>query len=215
LDEGSIAMTDYVSPTRQTPANEVEPDDPASTADKPEQKKTNAPVTAMRAFAFALMAAGLMLTGSVATMADAETVIGFSQGEQYLFAMSGTSGALEKDRLTLNNIPLVTFFTDRPFRSAGHLSRDDFLSIWMSDAEANEADPPNASLAVYATGLDASAVVVLMKPELTETGISFTVEILQGGVPAAFKHATLFIDGFGNGGAGGAGGTGSVGTGGD
>jgi hypothetical protein len=207
-------MTNAVSPAPRTPPSEVMRDAPAARTDKTGQKKANAPLAAVRTYALALMAAGLMLTGSVTTMAHAETVIGFSQGEQYLFAMSGTSGGLEKDKLTLDDIPLVTFFTDRPFRSAGHLSRDDFLSIWMSDAEANEADPPNASLAVYETGQDATAVVVLSKPELTETGISFTVETLQGVVPAAFAHATLFIDGFGNGGDGGAGGSGSVNTGG-
>ncbi len=52
----------------------------------------------------------------------AEHVIEDSKNTDYLFVISGTSGSLDGDTLTLNGVPNVIYFSDRPARKTGHLS---------------------------------------------------------------------------------------------
>ncbi len=44
----------------------------------------------------------------------AENVIDDSKNPGYLFVLSGTSGSLDRDILTLNGVPNVIYFSDRP-----------------------------------------------------------------------------------------------------
>jgi len=56
----------------------------------------------------------------------AENVIDDSKNTRYLFVLSATSGSLKGDTLTLNGVPNVVYFTDRPARKAGHMSVSKF-----------------------------------------------------------------------------------------
>ncbi len=60
----------------------------------------------------------------------AEHVIDDSKNTGYLFVISGTSGSLDGDTLTLNGVPNVIYFTDRPARKVGHLSLKKFVEMW-------------------------------------------------------------------------------------
>ena len=60
----------------------------------------------------------------------AEHVIDDSKNTGYLFVMSGTSGSLDGDTLTLNGVPNVIYFSNRPVRKAGHLSVAEFIEMW-------------------------------------------------------------------------------------
>ncbi len=72
---------------------------------------------------------GLMLT-LVPGLVFAEHVIDDSKNTGYLFVISGTSGSLDGDTLTLNGVPNVIYFTNRPARKAGHLSLKKFVEMW-------------------------------------------------------------------------------------
>lgn len=138
-----------------------------------------------------------LLLGVTPTAADPQKIIDDAAARAYLFTMSGTSGSFADDRLTLDGVPLVVYFTDRPHREAGHMSLEDFLKMWRGGGDSFDKDPPNAELAVYAAGSDTNSVVILDEPKIGEGSISFRVATLgKGAIPATFSHATLFIDAF-------------------
>ncbi len=78
----------------------------------------------------------------------AEHVIDDSKEPRYLFVLSATSGSLKGDTLTLNGVPNVIYFSDRPLRKAGHMSLSNFIEMWNKGSDSYKADPPNATLSV-------------------------------------------------------------------
>jgi len=75
----------------------------------------------------------------------------------YLFAFDGVNAAIapvskKQGRFTLT-VPisrgnqLVSWFTDRPVRDAGHMPMDFFVSLWTkTDSDGFAADPPNVAI---------------------------------------------------------------------
>ena len=124
----------------------------------------------------------------------AENVIDDSKYPGYLYVMSGTSGSLDGDTLTLNGVPNVIYFSDRPARKAGHLSLEKFVEMWDKGDDSFKADPPNATLSVLKKDGAKNVVVELMNPKVKAGSISFNVKVLQGEVPKSFGHSTLFVD---------------------
>jgi hypothetical protein len=112
-----------------------------------------------------------------------------------LFSAASTAvKAVPVIELTLNGVPLIVYFTDRPYRKAGHLSLEDFAKEWKGDAKKHGDDPPNGELAIYQEGGDTHAVLIVSKPKISKTAISFSVKVYDGNMPKTFGHATLFID---------------------
>jgi len=99
-----------------------------------------------------------------------------------------------RERLTLNNVPLVVYFTDRPVREVNHMSLKKFISIWDEGVDSFKKDPPSAELAIYDENGDKHAVLILTKPEVHGDTISFQVNVLDESIPEFFGHSTLFID---------------------
>jgi len=71
----------------------------------------------------------------------AEHVIDDSKKPGYLFVISGTSGSLKGDTLTLNGVPNVLYFSDRPDRVAGHLSLEKFVEMWDKGGRQLQSSP--------------------------------------------------------------------------
>ena len=107
----------------------------------------------------------VMLFGAASTVAKARDVVDDSKKPSYLLSMSATSGSLNQGELKLDGVPLVVYFTDRPYRKAGHWSLEDFAKVWKLHSETNRDDPPNAELAIYAQTGDTQAVLILSKPK--------------------------------------------------
>ena len=103
--------------------------------------------------------------------------------------------------LTLRGItPSTLYFSDRPERVVGHMTTADFVDLWAIGDNSFESDPPNAVLAFLEPGADVpdDVVVVLREPVLDGAGdLSYSVEVLEGAVPAKTGPVTLFIDPFG------------------
>jgi len=124
----------------------------------------------------------------------AKNVIDDSKNTGYLFVISGTSGSLDGDILTLNGVPNVIYFSDRPARKAGHLSLEKFVESWNKGSDSFKADPPNATLSLLKKEGAENGVVELMSVEQKSGSVVFKISVLEGLIPESFKTSTLFID---------------------
>ena len=128
----------------------------------------------------------------------AEHVIDDSNNRGYLLVISGTSGSLKGDTLTLKGVPNVIYFSDRPERVAGHMSLSEFVEIWNKGSNSYKADPPNATLSVSKKDVaKKNEVVEIMSVEQKNGDLHFKVAELQGSITGPFKQPTLYIDSFG------------------
>src|SRR5664279_6128600 len=74
-----------------------------------------------------------------------------------------------------------------------------FVQMWTEGPNSFQEDPPNAVLSCVDTGSDVpnDAVVVLRDPVAGPDSISYSIEVLDGEVPAESGAVSLFIDPFG------------------
>ena len=136
----------------------------------------------------------VMLT-LVTGLVFAENVIDDSKNTpSYLFVISGTSGSLDGDKLTLNGVPNVIYFSNRPARKAGYLSLEKFVESWNKGSGSFKADPPNATLSTLMKDGAKNIVVELTSVEQKLGSVVFKVAVLEGKVPESFKMSSLFID---------------------
>jgi len=124
----------------------------------------------------------------------AEHVIDDSKNTGYLFVISGTSGSLDGDTLTLNGVPNVIYFSDRPARKTGHLSVSEFIEMWDKGVDSFKADPPNATLSVLKEDEARNVVVELTGVEQKKDSVVFKVVLLEGIGIESFEASSLFID---------------------
>jgi hypothetical protein len=121
--------------------------------------------------------------------------------EESMFVQTAQGIDSDGTTLTLRGItPSTLYFSDRPQRVVGHMTTVDFVDLWAIGDNSFESDPPNAVLAFLEPGAEVpdDAVVVLKEPNLDGAGnLSYTVEVLEGTVPAHTGPVTLFIDPFG------------------
>ena len=102
--------------------------------------------------------------------------------------------------LSLRGItPSTLYFSDRPQRVVGHMTTTDFVDLWGAGENSFETDPPNAVLSFLEPGADVpeDVVIVIKEPKLTNGDLSYSIEVLEGAMPADAGPVTLFIDPFG------------------
>ena len=121
--------------------------------------------------------------------------------EESMFVQTAQSIERTDGTLTLRGVtPSTLYFSDRPQRVVGHMTTADFVDLWAIGDNSFDADPPNAVLSFLEPGADVpdDAVVVLTKPNLDGAGdLAYSIEVLEGTVPAHTGPVTLFIDPFG------------------
>ena len=121
--------------------------------------------------------------------------------EESMFVQTAHGIDSDGATLTLRGItPSTLYFSDRPKRVVGQLATADFVDLWAIGDNSFESDPPNAVLAFLDAGADVpdDAVVVLKEPNLDGAGnLAYSIEVLEGSVPAQTGPVTLFIDPFG------------------
>lgn len=127
---------------------------------------------------------------------DANPVINDADAPRFLYTISAKSGTMEGGRLTLKDVPLVIYFSDRPHRLSGMLSLQVFAQGWDQGTDNFRADPPNATLSILSKDGDRNTVVEISEPDVKvkEGSISFKVRVIEGEVPKSFGTATLFVD---------------------
>jgi len=117
-----------------------------------------------------------------------------------LFAQTACEVTSEGDKVTLHGTsPATLYFSDRPQRVVGHLTTKKFIEEWGLGENSFAADPPNAVISFVETG-DATpedAIVVLKDPQLEGDKLTYTVDMLEGSLPAKGELVSVFIDPFG------------------
>jgi hypothetical protein len=95
--------------------------------------------------------------------------------------------------------PATLFFSDRPQHVVGHLSAKQFVEEWGKGENSFADDPPNAVISFLDVNGETpeDAIVVLKEPRLEGDSISYSVDILEGSLPARADSVSIFIDPFG------------------
>jgi hypothetical protein len=117
-----------------------------------------------------------------------------------LFVQSATAFSSVPGTITLHGLADSTvYFADRPRREIGHIPSSRFVELWKAGANNFSVDPPNAVLSFLDQDGESppDAVVLLREPRLDADSLSYTVEILDGTLPARSGPCTIFIDVFG------------------
>lgn len=135
-----------------------------------------------------------VMMAATATAEMADHVVDESENPQFLFVLSAESGSYNGETLTLTGVPAVLYFSDRPYRIAGHMSLEEFVEMWGEGADSFEMDPPSATLSFLGEDWNLNAVMEISDPILLNDTIAFTADILLGTIPASFAVSTLFMD---------------------
>ncbi|MGZ4186571.1 MAG: hypothetical protein ACXVUE_20320 [Solirubrobacteraceae bacterium] len=129
-----------------------------------------------------------------------EATIEQLEAEESMFVQTAQNIECDGATLTLRGItPSTLYFSDRPQRVVGHMKTSEFVDLWDAGDNSFASDPPNAVLSFLEPGADVpeDAVIVIREPRLTEGELAYTIEVLEGSVPAQTGPVTLFIDPFG------------------
>ena len=132
-------------------------------------------------------------------MADTQ-MIEQLQAEQSMFVQTASGMTSNGTTVILEGVtPSTLYFSDRPQRIVGHMATTDFVNLWGEGDNSFEEDPPNAVLAFLEPGNDVpdDAVIVIQAPRLEGGQLSYSVQTLEGTLPAQAGPVTLFIDPFG------------------
>ena len=119
---------------------------------------------------------------------------------QALFAQTAREMTTDGDRVTFHGLsPATLYFSDRPERVVGHLTTKKFVEEWDLGENSFALDPPNAVISFVETGDESpeDAIVVLKDPEMAGDSLTYTVEMLEGSLPAKGELCSVFIDPFG------------------
>ena len=126
------------------------------------------------------------------TTATEDTVI-----LEEMFVQIARNVTSDQTTLTLQDVsPSTLYFSDRPERVVGHMTTEQFVEQWTEGPNSFFEDPPNAVLAYVGTGEDipSDAVVVLRDPVASGNSLTYSIEVLEGEMPAKSGAVTLFID---------------------
>ena len=116
---------------------------------------------------------------------------------QLLFVRNAKDVVIKNGRLTLIGVsPTTIFFSDRPYRIAGHMHTQDFVLEWQNNIgkESFRANPPNATLSIFADEEIVDVVVELKNPFLTNGALVYDVGVLEQDKPIPSGPVSLFID---------------------
>ncbi len=140
------------------------------------------------------LAASLLLTVPLSTMAqDASPAASPAAVEgTFLFVLSGASGTIDGETLTLESVPAIVTFSDRPERIAVDIP----LATLAEAGAAFADDPPNAVLSVLGQEGITNVVLELTHAAVDGSTASFGYQVLAGDPPEGdFGPASLFVDG--------------------
>ena len=119
------------------------------------------------------------------------------QGCDALFVIRAQSMSFNGTRLVLRGTdPNITYFCDRPVRTAGHLTIDALRAIVTKGENNFLENPPNAALSIFGDGGEISDIIVLLPsaPKVTGDELDFEVRVIEGELPATGGALVLFVD---------------------
>ena len=119
-----------------------------------------------------------------------------------LFVQNGTGGTLSHTTLTLTDVSSQTgWFTDRPYRHAGQVDTEDFISLW-DEGEPFADDPPNADVTCTVDSEVVNYFVELTAPSMVGADLSYAAThvgypFVLNGTITCDGASHVFIDGSG------------------
>jgi hypothetical protein len=119
---------------------------------------------------------------------------------QSLFVQTAHGLKSSGNTMTLKMLsPSTLYFADRPKRDVGHMSSAHFVSVWSEGENSFAEDPPNAVVSYLDPGhqFPDDTVIVIRDPHFDGADLTYSVEILDGTLPAEAGPVALFIDPFG------------------
>ncbi|MBU3759404.1 MAG: hypothetical protein FGM27_05675 [Candidatus Omnitrophica bacterium] len=140
-----------------------------------------------------LVLSALILSPSILNAASSH-ILDSSQRPAYLFVQTAKSGSFDGIQITLNDVSPTVYFSDRPYRVAGHISTEQFIAGWFQGPGNFEADPPNATLSVFnPDGTLLNTVIEVTEPVYKDGAVRYTVRTLSGELPKDFQTCSIFI----------------------
>ncbi len=139
-----------------------------------------------------------LILGTIPVLNAADISKPFPQNyPMLLFVQSITSGSFDGQVLTLKEEnPLVLYFSDRPNRFTGHMTKRRFLKLWNDGMDSFKKEPPNAVLSILNDENVNNVVVELFSPVVDGCIWKYTVKVLSGNLPKTFSSSSLFVDAF-------------------
>ncbi len=114
-----------------------------------------------------------------------------------MFVQMASALTSDEGTVTLHGIgPATLFFADRPDRVVGHVGTPKFVSQWGEGENSFADDPPNAVFTFIEAGdvVPEEATVVLREPREAGDALTYSIELLEGSLPAKAGACSLFID---------------------
>jgi hypothetical protein len=146
-----------------------------------------------------LFAAAPALVASLASVKSA-----LAQGTQepakqadFLFVQTAKGMTFDKvsGKLTFEGVsPITVMFSDRPERIAANMKTAAFVPFWSKGKDSFLSDPPNADISLLEGDQLRQIVVVLRDPVLQGDSLTYTVNVLEGEMPAKGADVSVFID---------------------
>jgi hypothetical protein len=114
-----------------------------------------------------------------------------------LFVIRAQEVAYTGSRLVLKDTdPRITYFCDRPVRSAGYLTIDALRAIVTKGENNFLENPPNAAVSIFEDdgGVGDAVVVLPSAPRVKGNDLDFEVRLIEGELPASGGAVALFVD---------------------
>ncbi|UCH47822.1 MAG: hypothetical protein JSU95_17510 [Betaproteobacteria bacterium] len=148
--------------------------------------------------AFLLTGASAALVPTVASKAFIQQAIAADdEACDALFVIRAQALSFDGTHMVLRGTdPNITYFCDRPVRTAGHLSIEALRDI-MNEAENSFIEnPPNAAISIFGDDGSVSDVVVTLKspPKADGGTFDFEVTVIDGELPASGGAVAVFVD---------------------
>ena len=113
----------------------------------------------------------------------------------WLYVVNATGGSFDGKTITMHDVPPALIFSDRPNRIWGHMTLSELLPMVKEGPDNFIVNPPNAVLSTFREGdLPTEATVVMRDAAVDGANLLFSVDVLDGHIPATFGPASLFVD---------------------
>jgi hypothetical protein len=145
---------------------------------------------------------GLIWTLAIATLLAASqalsqqtTPVSDETDVSWLYVVNATGGSFDGKTITLHDVPPALMFSDRPNRIWGHMTLSELLPLVKEGPDNFIVNPPNAVLSTFREGdLPTEATVVMHDARIDGANLLFSVDVMDGSIPATFGPASLFVD---------------------
>jgi hypothetical protein len=113
----------------------------------------------------------------------------------WLYVVNATGGTFDGKTITMHDVPPALMFSDRPNRIWGHMTLSELLPLVKEGPDNFIVNPPNAVLSTFRGGnLPTEATVIMHDATIDGANLLFSVDVLEGSIPATFGPASLFVD---------------------